>query len=532
MAFLTVSFCLFAGEYTVERLDCQSKGKNMVGELYMPSGAEGKLPVVVMGHGYNSSAYECEEYAKLLAEHGIASYVLEFCGGSSTSRSEGETTEMSVFTESRNFIDATKMLRKRKDIDRKQIFLLGCSQGGLVSAITTAAKPRMYRAQILVYPALMIGEHAVTLHPKEALTSEEGVEVMGMKLSHVYYDRLLKYDVYSKLKKYRRPTMIVVGSEDEMIAGDVAQKASQGYKDCEVNIIPGGKHGFPDPENKRIAANYILKFVKKHIKSSDHGVNTFYYDADRGGRKVQKSAEVYTPACYDKNDHRTRYNVLYLLHGGGDCSKSFFDGSHGSEPLGQILDSLIACKAIDPLIVVGATYYERDDKKTMGMEGTIVDCLNFHEELHGWLIPAMEDYYNVAAGREHRAYGGFSMGALSTWYQLCYGLEDVKYYIPLSGDLWTYDDDSVKQSAEESARWLNDRIGEQGFGPDDFVVIAHTGSKDIAYEPETALVEAIKEYAPVFKYGENLTYTVFEDGDHSYRFINQYLKEDLPKLFK
>lgn len=88
------------------------------------------------------------------------------------------------------------------------------------------------------------------------------------------------------------------------------------------------------------------------------------------------------------------------------------------------------------------------------MESTITDCRNFHKELRKYLIPAVGKTYNtylrtfddasITATREHRAYGGFSMGALSTWYQIAFDPAVAKYYLPLSGDLWVYDENQPK----------------------------------------------------------------------------------------
>ena len=47
---------------------------------------------------------------------------------------------------------------------------------------------------------------------------------------------------------------------------------------------------------------------------------------------------VYTPACYDRNDKKTKYPVLYLLHGGGGDEDAWATLGRTC----QILDNLIA----------------------------------------------------------------------------------------------------------------------------------------------------------------------------------------------
>ena len=273
-------------------------------------------------------------------------------------------------------------------------------------------------------------------------------------------------------------------------------------------------------------ASNMKEILKGEIRTFDYAVAT------AEGTSLTKSAQVYLPYGYNAADPDKKYNVLFLAHGGGDHQGSFFDASRSPKPLDAVMDSLVTYGLAEPMIIVCPTYYKGIDDLQKDMSSTIDDCRNFHVELHEFLIPAIEKSFQVFTTRDHRAYGGFSMGALSTWYQLGYGLEDIKYFVPLSGDLWTYNEDGQKQRAEESATWLNSRVEQSGYSAHDFFVWGYTGSNDIACKPENALVGALMGNAPMFEYGVNLHYSVFEGGDHQYKYINQYLGEVIPALFK
>lgn len=262
-------------------------------------------------------------------------------------------------------------------------------------------------------------------------------------------------------------------------------------------------------------------------------VSTFNYDVTDGtGGTISKTAQVYVPQEYDKTDTAKKYNVLYLAHGGGDNQGSFFDPQRSPQPLDAVMDSLTTAGLAEPMIIVCPTYYTGTDDPHKDMQSTIDDCRRFHAELRDFLIPAIEREYNVFTTREHRAYGGFSMGSLSTWYQLAYGTDEVKYYIPLSGDLWVYDDDGQKVSAAEAAGWLQERLAAIPYGKHDVSVWGYTGSRDIACRPENALVGELMQHDGLLEYGVNLRYSVFEGGDHQYKYINQYLAEVIPSLFR
>lgn len=272
-------------------------------------------------------------------------------------------------------------------------------------------------------------------------------------------------------------------------------------------------------------------------------VEEFRYTATIDGAPVAKRAQVYLPFGYDPKGE-ARYNVLYLMHGGGDNTTSFFSDPRSPLPLTQVLDHLIADGRMEPLIVVAPTFY-RDDRNIGAnrMEDAIELTRIFHKELRESLVPAVETAYRtyldgtdaaaVEASRGHRAFGGFSMGALTTWYQLAYGVDDVKYFLPLSGDLWVYDQQGEKQSLDVAALWLNDKVS-RSHHASDFRVWGHSGSEDIAGRPETQLFEALQAHAPLFRIGTtdaNAVLMMKPGGKHYYGDINEYLYWILPKLW-
>lgn len=274
-------------------------------------------------------------------------------------------------------------------------------------------------------------------------------------------------------------------------------------------------------------------------------IEEFKYMAHKNGRTFQKHARVYTPYGYKAKDKKTKYDVLYLMHGGGDNTTSFLTPPKDWLPLRNILDNLIAEGKMRPIIVVCPTFY--DDDENIGannMGDAIALTRDFHTELQNDLIPTVEKKYNtylegtdsiaVTKSRDHRAYGGFSMGALSTWYQLAYGVNAVKHFLPLSGDIWAYNEKGEKQDAKFAAQWMNSMLEKSPFAHD-FEVYGYTGTKDIAGNPEKATVEALHKYAPLFRYATpdaNLRFSMKKDGEHFYGHINEYLYYALPLIYK
>lgn len=275
-------------------------------------------------------------------------------------------------------------------------------------------------------------------------------------------------------------------------------------------------------------------------------IEEIHYTVVKNGQKLNKRAQVYVPYSYNKKDKKTRYNVVYLMHGGGDNTTSFLTPPNDWLPLAQVLDHLIEQGKMQPVLVVCPTFY--NDDQNIGanrMDDATKQTRDFHIELQNNLIPTVASLYNtylqgktdsiaIAATREHRAFGGFSMGALCTWYQLAYGISAVRNYIPLSGDIWTYDAQGKKQDAATSAQWMADMVNASAYA-NDFQVYGYSGTKDMAGDPEKNVIKELRDYAPTFRYGgmnANLRYSMKEGGQHFYGDINQYLYYALPLIWK
>ena len=121
---------------------------------------------------------------------------------------------------------------------------------------------------------------------------------------------------------------------------------------------------------------------------------------------------VYTPACYDRNDRKTKYPVLYLLHGGGGDEDAW-------STLGrtcQILDNLIAQGKAKPMLVVMPNGNPNQyAAQTLGIPvktdvKTYASMFDNYASLVADIVPYIEKNYNVIKNRKGRAVAGLSMG--------------------------------------------------------------------------------------------------------------------------
>lgn len=271
---------------------------------------------------------------------------------------------------------------------------------------------------------------------------------------------------------------------------------------------------------------------------------TMTYDEEN--RAMDKYAYVYLPYGYDDTDESTRYNVFYLMHGWTGDAELYLGGENGDRPLKRILDHLIANGDMEPMIVVTPTYYQ--DNRERGDGVALEDAAltaNFYQELQNDLIPAVESRYHtyarsvdaadLQASREHRIFGGFSMGAVTTWYTFLHCMDYFKYYMPISGDCWVVSETHMGtvETAAPTAQYLNDYIQDSGYTKEDYVIYALTGTDDTAYSALDRQIEAMKGQTESFTYsdsvsGGNLFFQVAEGGVHNYTSMIRYIYNALP----
>ncbi len=132
-----------------------------------------------------------------------------------------------------------------------------------------------------------------------------------------------------------------------------------------------------------------------------HGeVHLHDYDSQSLGKT--RRLRVYTPAGYDDN-RKTRYPILYLLHGAGDNEATWTEFGRAN----VILDNLMAAKKAAPMIVVMTDGHASSDYVP---DSRTRNAKDFERDLLQDVVPFVETRYRVKAGRDNRAIAGLSMG--------------------------------------------------------------------------------------------------------------------------
>ena len=238
------------GTYTVKEYDFDSNGKDIYARAFVPD-VEGRVPLVIFSHGLGANVEHEEEVQKTLAKAGIAVFSFEFAGGSSSApMSEGLTTEMSVLTEVQNLKDAIRVASGLEYADPQKIYLMGSSQGGLVTALT-AEELTNIQGLFLFYPAFSLPDDIRSSFPKLDEVPET-FNLLGTKIGKKYITDIYDMDAYANLDKLMMPVHIYHGKDDNIVPLTASQKAMKRLKDARLTTLEDTGHALTPEQQAQI----------------------------------------------------------------------------------------------------------------------------------------------------------------------------------------------------------------------------------------------------------------------------------------
>ncbi len=247
----------------VLRIPYQNGNKtiNIYGEITAPEGYQNQpLPTIILSPGFgNNLNFIANQYAERLAKLGYVTYSFEFYGGNHGSRSGGQMTEMSPFTEAEDLTAVLDNLREKPFVDKNNIFLLGFSQGGVVSTITATESKEKVKGLILMNAALVLFDDARALF-KSVDEIPEYVDFRGNRLGRIYFERSLSYDIFQTMPNFDKEVLIIHGEQDEVVPVSYAERAKNTFPKAELNIISGGRHIFSASQN-----NTLFPFIQNYL---------------------------------------------------------------------------------------------------------------------------------------------------------------------------------------------------------------------------------------------------------------------------
>lgn len=216
-------------------------------------------------------------------------------------------------------------------------------------------------------------------------------------------------------------------------------------------------------------------------------------------QELTKEAWVYLPYGYSEEQ---KYNVFYLSHGGWSNETSLMGTDEAPHSFKYVIDHAIEDGKIQPLIIVLPTYNNTSGEDSGNYSLALQLTDQFHNELLNDLVPAVESKYStyaedttsdgLIASRDHRGFGGFSMGSVNTWCTFRYGLGYFRYFMPMSG------------GPAASVETYENAVMNSGYEWNDFFIFSASGTDDFAYSGFKNGIYALAEGdSGIFRFANN-----------------------------
>ena len=276
-----------------------------------------------------------------------------------------------------------------------------------------------------------------------------------------------------------------------------------------------------DPNNvlvQRDGTRYLSMLLIDGERSENYkeankrgSVSHVWYDSELLG--INRRMTVYTPYGYETSK-KTKYPVLYLLHGGGGDEEAWTSMGRTA----QILDNLIEKGLAEPMIVVMPNGNPGQQAAcTLNLPAKDISYRDpayanaYVTSLVQEIIPFVEKNYRAIPKKEARAIAGLSMGGGHTTSatMLFPGVFD--YICPMSCGMRDGENVDAQMQAIKKAGYKLYWIG--------------CGTEDFAWPGTEVMVEILKR--------NDMEYTLFaSDGGHVWYNWRYYLNTFAQLLFK
>lgn len=256
-------------------------------------------------------------------------------------------------------------------------------------------------------------------------------------------------------------------------------------------------------------------------KEAQGHLETISYRIRWAGNSYEKNAVIYVPASYDA---AKPMNILYLMHGSGGS------GEQLAEAMEPLFDDWMQTGRMRPALVVFPTYYP--DRSYVTADYSADYPLNHFfaaKELHRLIQAAEKNFHTYAdsiseadlrRSRRHRAFGGYSMGGVTTWDVLAYQSRYFSCFLPMAGDCWLNRATKAASTADAAALLVR-RLKEDGCRAEDIRIVAMVGGSDATRYSIRPQIRALRRSAPELFTDDNLLYWENEGGGHNQTSLEQ-----------
>lgn len=249
-------------------VELEHGGMTMRGMLHRPEKVEGKVPMVLLFHGFTGNKMESHfifvKLCRRLEELGLASLRFDFLG---SGESDGEFKDMTLSGELKDAEAVLEFAKSLDWIDRDNIYVVGLSMGGAVASMLAGQHSDDIRKLCLWAPAGNMPQ-LIESRLKDLLASGDVeddfdyYDLGGFLLGREYVEDIKSIDIYGLASPYEGEVLIVHGEKDPAVPLSASHKYMEIYGDqAELYVIEGADHTFNKFEWESAAIEKTVDFL-------------------------------------------------------------------------------------------------------------------------------------------------------------------------------------------------------------------------------------------------------------------------------
>ena len=228
-------------------VECESRGLTLRGMLHVPDQRPGKVPFVILFHGFcddrNEINFVHTELSRRLCERGIASVRFDFAGSGD---SDG------------------------RFVDQSRIAIHGLSMGGCVASMVAGLRDADVCALSLWCPAPDVVynmKHKMLCGVDVSDIEEKGyADYEGLRVGLGFYQDALELDPYAVAAKFTKRVNLVHGDEDVTASIHCSERYKEIYGDrAEFLVVHGAEHRFKSCAFRAARMDSALAFLTREL---------------------------------------------------------------------------------------------------------------------------------------------------------------------------------------------------------------------------------------------------------------------------
>ena len=237
---------------------------NIFGLKFVPEG-DGPFPTVICAHGITGMCFNFFDYANILSQNGYLVYAFDFCGGNydDNAQSDGEFIDMTINSEMADLKAVFEEVKTWDDVDADNIYLMGHSQGGLVTSLVAGDIMDEINGIVLIAPGYELVDMVRSKFPNRADIPEMFDMFGTFKVGQAYGQSLWDLNWQIVIERFTKPVLLLHGAQDVVIDYTYSVEASNNFEDAQIQIFPKQGHWLED-EAFDESCVYIYNFLEEN----------------------------------------------------------------------------------------------------------------------------------------------------------------------------------------------------------------------------------------------------------------------------